>query len=135
MPDWNASLGRVNREVHMDRNQVRDLLLAERSRVLQEIADFDEDLSVSLEDSTEENVYDQHPADSATPMLNREMDFSLEENARGLLSQINRALEKLEDGTYGTCDSCGRQINEERLEVVPYATLCIDCKRRLERVE
>jgi RNA polymerase-binding protein DksA len=119
----------------MDQNHVRETLLAERSRVMNEIAEFDEVLSVSLEDSTEENVYDQHMADSATPMLNREIDVSLEENARSILAQIERALEKLEAGTYGICDGCGREINAGRLEANPYATLCIDCKRRLERSE
>jgi DnaK suppressor protein len=117
----------------MDLQKVRQKLDGERARVSREIEDFEEDLSVSLEESTEENMYDQHMADSATPMLNREIDVSLEENARNVLTQIDRALEKLDEGTYGTCDQCGRPIGEERLEVMPYATLCVDCKRRMER--
>lgn len=117
----------------MDKDEMRDKLDRERERVAQEIEEFRKDLSVSLEDSTEENVYDQHMADSATPMLNREMDLSLEENARNVLLQIDRALEKLDEGSYGTCDRCGKLIAEERLEAVPYANLCIDCKRLLER--
>jgi RNA polymerase-binding protein DksA len=123
----------VIREVAMDQNRVRETLNSERSRVIREISDVDEALSISLEDSTDENLYDQHMADSATPMLNREIDVSLEENARNVLAQINRALQKLDEGTYGICDNCGQEINEERLEVVPYANLCVDCKRRLER--
>jgi RNA polymerase-binding protein DksA len=117
----------------MDQDRVRQTLNAERSRVMREIADVDEALSISLEDSTDENLYDQHMADSATPMLNREIDVSLEENARNVLAQIDRALQKLDEGSYGICDNCGQTINDERLEVVPYATLCVECKRRLER--
>jgi DnaK suppressor protein len=117
----------------MDQEKVRQRLDSERDRVSREIAEFRADLSVSLEDSTEENAYDQHMADSATPMLNREIDVSLEENARSVLAQIDRALEKLDEGTYGTCDRCGKPIGEERLEVMPYASLCVDCKRLLER--
>jgi DnaK suppressor protein len=117
----------------MDQEKARETLANERARVCREIEGFEEVLSVSLGDSTEENLYDQHMADSATPMLNREIDVSLEENARSVLIQIDRALEKLDEGTYGTCDRCGRPIGEERLEAMPYADLCIDCKRLVER--
>jgi RNA polymerase-binding protein DksA len=63
----------------------------------------------------------------------RELDGGLEENAERLLSEINAALQRVEDGTYGTCVVCGKPIGDERLEAVPYATLCIDDKRKLER--
>ena len=63
----------------------------------------------------------------------RELDGGLEENAVHLLSEIDAALGRIEDGTYGVCTVCGGPIGEERLEAVPYATLCIDDKRKLER--
>jgi RNA polymerase-binding protein DksA len=75
---------------------------------------------------------DQHIADHATDTFERELDESLEENADNVIREIDRALTKIDEGTYGTCDVCGREIPEERLAAVPYATLCIEDKRRLE---
>ena len=63
----------------------------------------------------------------------RELDEGLEENAEHLIEEIEAALRRIDDGTYGTCVVCGKPIGEERLEAVPYATLCIDDKRKQER--
>ena len=98
-----------------------------------EIADLDADLSESLEDSSEESPYDQHMAETAAVTLDREIDLTLEENARASISQIDRALRKLENGSYGLCDKCGKPIGDDRLHAAPFATLCIDCKRLEER--
>ena len=73
-----------------------------------------------------------HIADSASETYMRELDEGLEENADHLLLEIEAALTRIADGTYGTCVSCGRAIGEERLDAVPYATLCIDDKRAQE---
>lgn len=74
-----------------------------------------------------------HLADSATDTFMRELDGGLEENAEHILQEIETALRRIDDGTYGLCVACGRRIDEERLEAVPYATLCIDDKREQER--
>jgi RNA polymerase-binding protein DksA len=74
-----------------------------------------------------------HLADHATETFMRELDEGLEENVEHLLAEIDAALERIEDGTYGTCVVCGRPIDAERLQAVPYATLCIDDKRARER--
>ena len=78
-------------------------------------------------------VGDQHVADHASDLFDRELDETLEENAEHVLQEIDAALERLEAGTYGVCAACGEPIPEERLEAVPYATLCIEDKRRQER--
>jgi DnaK suppressor protein len=117
----------------MDRQTLKEALIAERERLSREIADLDADLSESLEDSSEESPYDQHMAETAGVTLDREIDLTLEENARAVIAQIDRALDKLENGSYGTCDKCEQPIGEERLKFAPFATLCIDCKRREER--
>jgi RNA polymerase-binding protein DksA len=117
----------------MNTDRYRDILLEERSRVATAINHLHEDNSGSLEDETEEETYDNHLADSATATLNREIDYTLEENAEHLLAAINRALQRIETGTYGTCGRCGKSIAEERLEAIPYANRCIDCKRLEER--
>lgn len=117
----------------MDRDARRKQLLEERRRLEREIADLDADLSESLEDSSEESPYDQHMAETAAVTLDREIDLTLEENARASISQIDRALRKLENGSYGLCDKCGKPIGDDRLHAAPFATLCIDCKRLEER--
>jgi DnaK suppressor protein len=117
----------------MDDETLKKALMAERERLGREIAELDADLSESLEDSSEESPYDQHMAETAAVTLDREIDLTLEENARAAISQIDRALHKLETGNYGACDKCGKPIGDERLQVAPFATLCIDCKRREER--
>lgn len=98
-----------------------------------EISELDADLSKSVEDSSGESPNDQHMAESAAATLDREMDVTLLDNARAALVQIDRALQKLEEGTYGQCDKCGKSISDGRLEVAPYSALCVDCKREQER--
>jgi DnaK suppressor protein len=76
---------------------------------------------------------DQHMADHASEVFERELDDTLEDNAEQVVHEIDLALAKLEEGTYGTCSVCGAEIPEERLAAIPYATLCIDDRRRQER--
>ncbi len=111
----------------------RTLLLEERRRVANALHHLHETNSGSLEDETEEETYDNHLADSATATLNREIDYTLEENSEHVLAAIEEALSRIEEGTFGTCARCGKPIAEERLEAIPYATRCIDCKRLEER--
>jgi DnaK suppressor protein len=59
--------------------------------------------------------------------------MSLAANSRDLLSQVERALQRLDDGTYGVCESCGNPIGKARLQAFPRATLCVSCKQREER--
>jgi DnaK suppressor protein len=117
----------------MDLQALEKALVAERDRLVREIADLDADLSESLEDSSEESPYDQHLAETAGVTLEREIDLTLEENAKAAIAQIDRALHKLRTGSYGICDKCGASISEERLKAAPFASLCIECKRREER--
>jgi DnaK suppressor protein len=76
---------------------------------------------------------DNHMADTATETYERELDEGLEEDARGQLRQVDNALARIEAGTYGKCEVCGKEIPEDRLEAVPWTTLCIDDARRLGR--
>lgn len=117
----------------MDSEALRERLLEERARLQREVADLDADLSESLEDSSEESPYDQHMAETAAVTLDREIDLSLEENLNASISQIDRALQKLDSGSYGRCENCGLPIGAGRLQVAPFATLCIECKRLEER--
>ncbi|MCA9874671.1 MAG: TraR/DksA C4-type zinc finger protein [Ardenticatenaceae bacterium] len=72
--------------------------------------------------------------DLAQAYASRERDLTLSTLEQEQLEQIEAALQRLDDGTYGRCARCGQSINPERLEVLPYATLCITCQRQQEQV-
>jgi RNA polymerase-binding protein DksA len=118
----------------IDTNRFRETLLEERTRVVAAIENLHEDHSGSLSDEAgEETAYDNHLADTATETYDRELDYTLEENSEHVLGEIDAALKRIDEGTYGTCTNCGKPIPEERLEARPWATLCIGCKRERER--
>ena len=119
----------------VDTARFEQILREERQRVLDAISYLHEETPGSLEDETEEIVgnSDNHLGDTATATLDREIDYSLEENSESVLRSIDAALQRIEDGTFGICETCGQPISEERLEAIPYATQCIDCRRKGER--
>ncbi len=119
--------------VSIDLAAVRQRLLDERERVSAEVVHFQADLGRSIEEATDEDGNDSHLADSASETLDREIEQTLEDNAEHLLAAIDAALERIDEGTYGRCGRCGGEINPERLEALPYATKCIECKRSEER--
>jgi YteA family regulatory protein len=118
----------------IDTDRFRETLLEERRRVEAALQNLHDENSGTLsEDAGEETAYDNHLADTATETYDRELDYTLEENSEHVLAEIDAALERIENGTYGTCTNCGEQIPEERLEALPWATLCIECQRDRER--
>ena len=72
-------------------------------------------------------------AETGTATFERERTMSLARNARQTIIQIERALDRMDAGTYGECISCGQQIALERLEALPQAVDCLDCRRKAER--
>ncbi len=119
----------------IDTERFRATLLEERERVERAIANLRDDHPGSADDEVEEveGPSDNHLAENATATLDREIDFTLEENSGQVLAEIDAALKRIDDGTYGTCTNCGKQIAEERLEAYPWASLCIDDARQAER--
>jgi RNA polymerase-binding transcription factor len=117
----------------VDTTAARERLEAERERVLAEMRSLKDDLSHSLEEQVDEDGNDSHLADSASAPFDREMEQSLEDNAEHLLAHIDAALVRIDEGTYGRCERCGQPIGEARLDALPYATRCIECKRLEER--
>ena len=115
----------------VDLAQRRAELLRLRERLLQAAADL------AADDAGEGEINsaagDQHLADHATDLVDREVEQSLGENADNVIAEIDEALWRIEAGTYGTCAVCGAVIPEERLDAVPYAILCLDDKRRQEQ--
>ncbi len=118
----------------IETDRFRETLLEGRRRVEAAIQNLhDEHPGTLVEDSGEETAYDNHLADTATETYDRELDYTLEENSEHVLAEIDAALKRIEEGTYGTCTNCDRPIPVERLEALPWATLCIDCQRDRER--
>jgi RNA polymerase-binding protein DksA len=117
-----------------DIDRFREALIEERQRVTAAIENLhDEHPGSMAEDSGEEAVFDNHLADTATETYDRELDYTLEENSEHVLADIDAALRRIEEGTYGICTNCDKRIAEERLEARPWATLCINCQRERER--
>jgi len=111
----------------------REALLEERKRVEAAIQNLhDENPGTLAEDAGEETAYDNHLADTATETYDRELDYTLEENSGHVLTEIDAALKRIEEGTYGICTNCDKPIAVGRLEALPWATLCIDCRRDRE---
>jgi DnaK suppressor protein len=118
----------------IDTDRFREALLGERRRVEAALQNLHDENPGSLTDeSGEETAFDNHLADTATETYDRELDYTLEESAGRVLGEIDAALKRIDDGTYGVCTNGGERIPEERLEALPWATLCIDCQRERER--
>jgi DnaK suppressor protein len=116
------------------RNRLRDALEGERVRLVEEIAEYEREDQEMLSDVSGENNYRDHMADQGSATFARELDMTLEEQARESLAQIDRAIARMDAGTYGTCGRCGAAIPSERLEAMPEADLCVACKEREENV-
>lgn len=116
--------------------QLRRCLEEQRARTNTTLADLRADLSQSLSASISEfSTYDNHPSDIASETYERSKDLGLQKDQEYLLEQIDSALERIEQGTYGWCVECGQPIPEERLSALPHAARCLGCaKVEQERV-
>lgn len=118
-----------------DRLQLlKERLINEKHRIEAELANSE---SFNLEESLTESVqelsgYDNHPADLGSETFEREKDLGLRNNTAEIYQRINEALERVENGCYGICEDCGREIVPERLEALPYTTLCVACQHQEE---
>lgn len=108
-----------------------DKLRAEREELTQQIAELQ--ARATGEETGPARVYDDDPGEPETATYERERLLSLIDNAKDLRDQIDHALVRVADGSYGVCESCGKSIEAARLKALPHATLCISCKRRDER--
>ena len=111
--------------------ELRGELEADVVHLKKEIHDAEQEIVGLLRDGGDGAGNDQ--ADVGSTTLERDHEMSLANNARDMLDQIERALAKIEDGTYGVCESCGNAIGKGRLQAFPRATLCVSCKEREER--
>lgn len=117
----------------LDTDGFRTRLLEERRRIEHALGHLHDEDAGSIEDETDDEAADNHIGDTATVTVDREVGHTLEENSNGLLAAIEDALGRIDAGTFGTCSRCGAAIAEERLDAMPSATKCIECKRIEER--
>jgi DnaK suppressor protein len=103
----------------------RDALLAGRTRLHDELIETEPEAPGQMTYGSQ--------ASAASQVFAQQRDLALHERAERHLQQIEAAIIRLDDGTFGTCLSCGRAIAEERLEALPWAALCIECQRQADR--
>ena len=117
----------------MDLDEARQRLSDERERLTQ-VKDEMQSAGENERDSTSElSSMDQHQADVGTELFDRERDLGILEAVEGELAEVERALVRIDEGTYGVCEACGKQIGDARLEAQPYARLCVEDQQQAER--
>ena len=107
-------------------DDLRQRLLDEQAELNDQLTTIEEtSFSTSQSDLSGEVSFDEENADAGTFTFERERDLSIENNVRDLLGKIDRALTRMDEGTYGICSRCGRPIEKARLKALPYVDLCI----------
>lgn len=129
--DKDSESGRYGPE---DKEFFRELILNKRAQLLRELGDLKE---TSLEATTDKysgdnSTYSFHMADQGTDAQEREKAFLFAHRDGKFLAYLDRAMERIENGTYGYCEECGQPLLKKRLEAVPHARMCVDCKTKLE---
>jgi len=113
----------------------KDILVKKKDALakgIQHIAD--DNLKTSQRDAAGDlSAYSLHMADMATDNYDREFSLRLADNEQKTVDRIDAALEKIDNGTFGVCELCGKKISKARLKVVPYAELCVPCRQKVEK--
>ena len=105
--------------------KVKQQLVEEQAKLVEQLE--------QLEASKYESIgYSNHIADDATDALEQAVDLTLKRSAETSLEEVEQALAKLDNGTYGLCEACGTRIDRARLEALPHAQYCLDCQERRE---
>ena len=111
--------------------ELRIELEKEAAALRAELGEVQAHISAHISDMAAEAGDDE--ADASSKLFEREHELALSNNTRELLEQTEHALDRIEAGTYGVCESCGKPIGKARLQAFPRATLCVACKQRQER--
>ncbi len=111
----------------------REALLARRSELREDLERVSEELrSIGIEEGREGGV-GNHPADEGSNVMEGERLATVSSDLHEALLQVDSALERIQDGTFGICQRCGQAIGAERLEAFPYVAFCINCQTIIER--
>jgi DnaK suppressor protein len=107
-------------------DELRERLQTERVELEEQLTTIEtESFATSQSDMSGEVAFDEENADAGTFTFERERDLSIENNVRDLLAKIDRALARMDEGTYGICSRCGKPIEKARLKALPYVDLCL----------
>lgn len=117
----------------IDTSRFKETLTSERERIRAAVENLRGENLGTVEDETGDETADQHLADAATAMHDRELDYGLADDEEEILGEIDAALARIDAGTFGVCTNCGKPIGLDRLEALPWASLCIECARARER--
>ena len=111
----------------------KEMLKDEKDRRVKALNSDKFGLDVSIRDATSElSSYDNHPGDLGTETFETEKNMSFRNNDKFVISEIDTAMRKMDNGTYGKCEACKDEIPEERLEILPYTRFCIECEKDFE---
>lgn len=118
-----------------DLESIRKQLIREKAKILEEIISLQGDsVKKSLKDTSGDlSGYSFHMADMATDLYDREFSLELAEAERDRLYALDDAIKRIDEGTYGRCNSCGCQISKQRLKFMPMAEFCIKCQEEKEK--
>ncbi len=128
---------RPAKRVHFDAKTLASIkagLIEQREELTVQLKDIEEQaFNATQSEMSGEVGYDEDYADAGTATFERERDLSLANNVQDLLDKINKALGKIDEGTYGVCESCSEPISGDRLKALPHVLMCIRCKQQEER--
>jgi DnaK suppressor protein len=110
----------------------KKIILEKRREIFQELNEGE--LKESIQEGPGENSYAFHLADVGSDSNEREKSFMVASIEGGILAELDDALQRIENGTYGVCAICEQPIHPKRLEAIPYTKLCLECKAKEERV-
>ncbi|MGQ0679791.1 MAG: TraR/DksA family transcriptional regulator [Actinomycetota bacterium] len=114
-------------------NLIKSTLLGKRGELEGQLQTEAQAFSSSESEIASEIRSDENPAEAGTATFEREKHLSIANNVQDLLEKSTKALEKIEQGSYGICESCGKPIDPDRLAALPHALMCIECKKAEER--
>ena len=121
----------------MDHDAVEELrlqLLQDRERLKHEISFIEEhEISSGVFQEDEQDAVDQHPADEGSELFEREKNLTVRSTLELSLTDVEDALRRIEDGTYGVCENCGKPIDIRRLRAMPSARFDVECQSKLEQ--
>ena len=117
-------------EATLDLDSARQSLVAHLSRVEHELSELEKTRESAREGKDETSGYGNAVGEAATETSAKERDMALIENLEHVRDQVELALRRIEDGSYGTCATCGQPIPRERLEALPFAGQCVSCKSK-----
>lgn len=114
--------------------EARENLAAKRAEIIGELDRLQTEMRwLGDNQSNEGGSVGNHLADDGSDVMEQERISTVAADLNDVVQQIDRALERIESGSYGTCERCGKLINPERLEAFPYVAYCIECQSHLER--